>query len=58
MPCKFGSDALVFCDWIDTTNFIAIGGRGVTKSTVNIARRSVKCVRLMPGAPIAIVADT
>ncbi len=58
MPVKFGSDALVFCDWIDTTNFIAIGGRGVAKSTVIIARRSVKCVRLMPGAPIAIVADT
>ncbi len=36
MPVKFGSDALVFCDWIDTTNFIAIGGRGVAKSTVII----------------------
>lgn len=58
IPVKFASDALVFCDWIDTTNFITIGGRGVAKSTVIIARRSIRCVRLMPGAPIAIVADT
>ncbi len=57
-PVKFGSDALVFCDWVDTTNFVAVGGRGVAKSTVIIARRSIRCVRLMPGAPVAIVADT
>lgn len=55
---KFGSDALIFCDWIDTTNFVSIGGRGVAKSTVILARRSERCVRLMPGAPIAIVANT
>lgn len=55
---KFGSEALVLCDWIDTTNFVCVGGRGVAKSTVIIARRSLRCVRLMPGAPIAIVADT
>lgn len=55
---KFGSDALVMCDWIDTTNFVCIGGRGMAKSTVIIARRSERCVRLMPGAPIAIVANT
>ncbi len=58
VPVKFGSDALVLCDWIDTTNFVSIGGRGVAKSTVIIARRSNRCVRLMPGAPIAIVANT
>ncbi len=58
VPVKFGSDALIFCDWIDTTNFVSIGGRGVAKSTVIIARRSERCVRLMPGAPITIVANT
>lgn len=58
IPVKFGSDALVLCDWIDTTNFVAIGGRGVAKSTVILARRSERCVRLMPGAPVAIVANT
>lgn len=58
IPVKFGSDALIFCDWIDTTNFVYIGGRGVAKSTVILARRSERCVRLMPGAPIAIVANT
>lgn len=58
MPVKFGSDALIFCDWIDTTNFVSIGGRGVAKSTVILARRSERCVRLMPGAPLAIVANT
>lgn len=58
VPVRFGSDALIFCDWIDTTNFVSIGGRGVAKSTVILARRSERCVRLMPGAPIAIVANT
>lgn len=54
---KFGSEALVLCDWIDTTNLVFIGGRGVAKSTVILARRSERCVRLMPGAPMAIVAN-
>lgn len=58
IPVKFGSDALIFCDWIDTTNFVSVGGRGVAKSTVILARRSERCVRLMPGAPLAIVANT
>lgn len=58
IPVKYASDALIFCDWIDTTNFVTIGGRGVAKSTVIIARRSERCVRLMPGAPVAIVANT
>lgn len=55
---KFGSQALVLCDWIDTTNLVVVGGRGVAKSTVILARRSERCVRLMPGAPVAIVANT
>lgn len=58
IPVKFGSDALIFCDWIDTTNFVSVGGRGVAKSTVILARRSERCVRIMPGAPLAIVANT
>lgn len=55
---RFASYALVLTDWVDTTNFVAIGGRGVAKSTVILARRSMRCVRLMPGAPVAIVANT
>lgn len=58
IPVRYGSDAMVLCDWIDTTNFVAVGGRGVAKSTVIIARRSLRCVRQMPGAPVAIVANT
>lgn len=58
LPVRYGSDALIFCDWIDTTNFVTIGGRGVAKSTVIIARRTERCIRLMPGAPVAIVANT
>lgn len=58
LPVKYGSDALTLCDWIDTTNFVSIGGRGVAKSTVILARRILRCVRLMPGAPLAIVANT
>lgn len=57
-PARFASYALVLTDWVDTTNFIAVGGRGVAKSTVILARRSERCVRLMPGAPVAIVANT
>lgn len=55
---RFGSDALFLCDWVDTTNFVLVGGRGMAKSTVVLARRSERCVRLMPGAPVAIVANT
>ena len=54
----YGSDVQILTDWIDTTNFVAVAGRGTSKSTVIIARRSRKCVLLMPGAPLAIVADT
>ena len=55
---KFGSDVQILTDWVDTTNFVAVAGRGTSKSTVIIARRSTNCVLLMPGAPLAIVADT
>lgn len=55
---RYGSDALILCNWIDTTNFVFIGGRGVAKSTVILAQRSQRCITLMPGAPIAIVANT
>jgi hypothetical protein len=55
---KYGSEAQVLCDWIDTTNFVLIGGRGLAKSTVIIARRSYRCMLDMPGAPFAIVANT
>ena len=55
---RYGSYAAQLCDWVDTTNMIIIGGRGMAKSTVIMAQRSERCVRLMPGAPIAIVANT
>lgn len=55
---KFGSEALLLCDWVDTTNLVFVGGRGVAKSTVILGRRSERCVRLMSGAPVAIVANT
>lgn len=54
----YGSKVMMLCDWVDTTNLILIGGRGMAKSTVVMARRSLRCVRQMPGAPLAIVADS
>lgn len=58
VPMKYGSQLQVLTDWVDTTNFVAIGGRGVAKSTVIIARRLWRCVTMMPGAPLAIVANS
>lgn len=55
---RYGSGVQVLTDWVDTTNFVAVAGRGTSKSTIIIARRSFNCVQFMPGAPIAIVADT
>lgn len=55
---RYGSEVQLLTDWVDTTNFVVIGGRGTSKSTVVIARRSHSCVLAMPGAPLAIVADT
>lgn len=55
---KYGSEVQVLVDWVDTTNFVAVAGRGTAKSTIIIARRSVNCILYMPGAPLAIVADT
>ena len=34
----------VITDWIDTTNLVVVGGRGLAKSTVIQARRSADCV--------------
>ena len=55
---KYGSDALMLCDWVDTTFFVMVAGRGMAKSTVVQARRIVRCVTDMPGAPLAFCADT
>lgn len=55
---KYGSMAQVLCDWVDTTNFIMVAGRGMAKSTVILARRTYRAVTLMPGAPTAIVANS
>lgn len=58
IPVRFGSEALVMCDWIDTTNFIMVAGRGMAKSTVIQARRIRRVISDMPGAPTAFVART
>lgn len=54
----YGSRVMMLCDWVDTTNLVVVAGRGTAKSTVIIARRAWRCVTLMPGAPLAIVANT
>lgn len=54
----YGSEVQALTDWIDTTNLVVVAGRGTAKSTVVIARRSLRCVSDMPGAPLAIVADS
>lgn len=58
LPIKYGSYAQVLVDWVDTTNFVMVAGRGMAKSTVILARRSLRALTLMPGAPVAIVANT
>lgn len=58
IPVKFGSEALVLCDWVDTTNFVMVAGRGMAKSTVIQARRIKRVISDMPGAPTAFVAKT
>ena len=55
---RYGSEVQILTDWVDTTNFVAIAGRGTAKSTTIIARRTINCVMAMPGAPMAIVADS
>ncbi len=55
---KYGHILQVMTDWIDTTVFVAICGRGTAKSTVIQARRMYRCVYEMPGSPIAIVGNT
>lgn len=48
----------VLCDWVATTVFVLIGGRGLAKSTVIMARRSYQCVYDMPGGAFAFVCNT
>ncbi len=55
---RYAASLQTLTDWVDTTNFIAVAGRGTAKSTVIIARRIISCINSMPGAPLAIVADT
>lgn len=55
---RYGHILQVMTDWIDTTVFVAVCGRGTAKSTVIQARRMYRCVYDMPGAPIAVVGNT
>lgn len=55
---RYGSYAAQLTDWADPTNLVIIGGRGMAKSTVVMATRSERCIRQMPGASVAIVANT
>lgn len=55
---RYGSFLQQIITFADPTNVVVVGGRGVAKSTVVIAHRTLECVRLMPGAPVCIVANT
>lgn len=55
---RYGHILQVICDWVDTTVMLMVCGRGTAKSTVIQARRIYRCVKDMPGAPLAIVANT
>ena len=55
---RYGSFLQQMITFADPTNVVVVGGRGVAKSTVVIAHRTLECVRLMPGAPVCIVANT
>lgn len=55
---KYGHIVQVLTDWIDTTVLVSIDGRGMAKSTVIQARRSVRCVYDMPGGAFAFAANT
>ena len=55
---RYGHILQVIGDWVDTTVMVMICGRGTAKSTVILARRIYRCVYDMPGAPLAIVANT
>ena len=55
---RYGHILQVVCDWVDTTVMLMVCGRGTAKSTVIQARRIYRCVKDMPGAPLAIVANT
>ena len=55
---KFAHHVQLLTDFIDTTILVQIAGRGMAKSTVVQARRSYRCIKAMPGAPLAFVADS
>ena len=55
---RYGSFLQQMITFADPTNVVVVGGRGVAKSTVVIAHRTLECVRLMPGAPVCSVANT
>ena len=55
---RYGHILQVICDWVDATVMVMVCGRGTAKSTVIQARRIFRCVMDMPGAPLAIVANT
>ena len=55
---RYGSFLQQMITFADPTNVVVVGGRGVAKSTVVIAHRTLECIRLMPGAPVCIVANT
>lgn len=55
---RFSHILKILIDWINTTILVVIAGRGMAKSTLIQAQRSADCVRDMPGAPLAFVANT
>lgn len=55
---RFSHIIKILIDWINTTILVVIAGRGMAKSTLVQAQRSADCVRDMPGAPLAFVANT
>jgi len=48
----------MLCNWINPQNLVVIGGRGLAKSTEIQAERTIAAAYDMPGAPMAIIADT
>ena len=58
LEVKYAHILRILCDWIDTWILIVIGGRGLAKSTEIQAERTLAAIYDMPGAPMAIVADT
>jgi hypothetical protein len=46
------------CDWINCTNMVVVGGRGLAKTSDIVAERSLEIIFDMPGAAIACIADS